>query len=330
MTLWKWSQTASVNGNADSTCPFPEGMAPSALNDGTRGMMAAVAKWRDDISGVLVTGGTSAAYTLSTNQILQNPPTDGQMIAFTPHVTNTGSQITVDGSLATIQTQIGALVLPGTLIASTPYRAKYNAAANAWVLEGFYGNPYNIPLLGGIDYWGTTAPNSSFVFPVGQALSRTVYAATFAIVGTTFGAGDGSTTFNLPDKRGRVSAGVDNMGGSSGGQMPGYNLGTKGGAASQAISMGNLPASPAPVTAATSGYTPGVSGQPANGIPNGAGQNQLAGGASGSTYFPGPLFGAISGFSSLAVGSNTANLGSGTPLSTLPPTIACNYIMRVI
>jgi microcystin-dependent protein len=38
----------------------------------------------------------------------------------------------------------------------------------------------------------------------GQALSRSVYAALFAEIGTTFGAGDGSTTFNLPDFRGRV------------------------------------------------------------------------------------------------------------------------------
>jgi microcystin-dependent protein len=221
-------------------------------------------------------------------------------------------------------------LLANTISQGTPYLALYRDGDGAFYLHGFYGNPYNIPLLGGIDYWGTTTPNSSFVFPIGQALSRTVYAAAFAIVGTTFGAGDGSTMFNLPDERGRVSAGVDNMGGVSGGQMPGYNLGTKGGATSQAILMGNLPASPAPVAAATSGYTPGISGQPANGIPNGAGQNQIANGTNGSTYFPGPFFGAISGFSSLAVGSNTANLGSGTPLSTLPPTIACNYIMRVI
>ena len=54
-------------------------------------------------------------------------------------------------------------------------------------------------------------PNSSFVFPVGQAISRTTYSALFAIMGTTHGSGDGSTTFNLPDKRGRVVAAPDPM-----------------------------------------------------------------------------------------------------------------------
>lgn len=49
----------------------------------------------------------------------------------------------------------------------------------------------------------------------GQAVSRTTYAAAFAVMGTTWGAGDSSTTFNLPDLRGRTLAGIDNMGGSA-------------------------------------------------------------------------------------------------------------------
>ncbi len=49
----------------------------------------------------------------------------------------------------------------------------------------------------------------------GRAVSRTTYAALFAVVGTAYGAGNGSTTFNLPDMRGRTLAGLDNMGGTS-------------------------------------------------------------------------------------------------------------------
>lgn len=49
----------------------------------------------------------------------------------------------------------------------------------------------------------------------GQALSRTTYRDLFDMLGETHGAGDGSTTFNLPDYRGRVHAGRDNMGGDS-------------------------------------------------------------------------------------------------------------------
>ena len=49
----------------------------------------------------------------------------------------------------------------------------------------------------------------------GQAVSRTTYASLFAVIGTTYGAGDMSTTFNLPDARGRVGAGKDDMGGTA-------------------------------------------------------------------------------------------------------------------
>jgi microcystin-dependent protein len=47
----------------------------------------------------------------------------------------------------------------------------------------------------------------------GQAVSRTTYAAAFSVLGTTWGNGDGMTTFNLPDLRGRAMFGLDNMGG---------------------------------------------------------------------------------------------------------------------
>lgn len=55
---------------------------------------------------------------------------------------------------------------------------------------------------------GSTIP-ANWLLCNGQAISRTDYSELFAVVGTTYGAGDGSTTFNLPDLRGRVAVGVD-------------------------------------------------------------------------------------------------------------------------
>jgi microcystin-dependent protein len=72
-----------------------------------------------------------------------------------------------------------------------------------------------IPIGGLLTYIGVSAPNSAFVLPFGQAISRTTYATLFALTGTTFGPGDGSTTFNVPDLRGRAVCGQDNMGGSA-------------------------------------------------------------------------------------------------------------------
>ena len=130
----------------------------------------------------------------------------GQTIAFTPHITN-GATVTlnVDALGARpLRTSPGAELLAGTIIQGTPYVAIYNNSDAVFYLQGFFGNPYNIPLGAGLDFWGSTTPNSSFAFPTGQAISRSAYSAMFALVGTTYGPGDGSTTFNLPDKTGRA------------------------------------------------------------------------------------------------------------------------------
>lgn len=55
---------------------------------------------------------------------------------------------------------------------------------------------------------GRTAP-AGWLKANGAAVSRTTYAALFAAIGTTYGAGDGSTTFNLPDLRGEFMRGWD-------------------------------------------------------------------------------------------------------------------------
>ena len=58
-----------------------------------------------------------------------------------------------------------------------------------------------------IPYGGTTAPDG-FLLCQGQAISRTTYAELFAVIGTSFGSGDGSTTFNVPDLRGEFLRGA--------------------------------------------------------------------------------------------------------------------------
>jgi len=59
-----------------------------------------------------------------------------------------------------------------------------------------------------MDFAGTTAP-AGWLICDGSAVSRTIYAALFGVIGTLYGTGDGSTTFTLPDCRGRVIAGLD-------------------------------------------------------------------------------------------------------------------------
>ena len=71
-----------------------------------------------------------------------------------------------------------------------------------------------IPIGGGISWWGTSDPASpgggvEYAIPDGRALSRSTYAVLFALWSTTFGAGDGTTTFNMPNSKGRVQVGRD-------------------------------------------------------------------------------------------------------------------------
>lgn len=94
---------------------------------------------------------------------------------------------------------------------------------------------------------GATAP-AGWLHCYGQAVSRTTYSAIFSRYSTTYGVGDGATTFNLPDLRGRVIAGQDDMGGSSAnrltdqsGGLDGDTLGDTGGAETHTLSTSEIP-----------------------------------------------------------------------------------------
>jgi microcystin-dependent protein len=72
-------------------------------------------------------------------------------------------------------------------------------------LTGIEGIP-----TGTITPWSQATPPSGFLECDGSAVSRSTYAALFAVVSTTYGAGDGSTTFNLPNLTDRVACGKSN------------------------------------------------------------------------------------------------------------------------
>ena len=293
-------------------------------------MMTAAAKFRDDISGAIVTGGTSTAYTVTSYQAFDTLANmNGAMIAFTPHTTS-GATVTlnVDGLGAKpLRISPGVELPAGTLIQGTPYVATYFNSAAEWILQGLAGNPYNIPLGGMLEFTGTTAPNSSFVLPYGQPISRSIYAAYFAMVGTAYGAGDGST-FNVIDKRGRVSAGKDDMGGTSAnrltnqsGGLNGDLLGAAGGSETHTLTTaelavhshgvtdpqhahGTTPASPIvqPTTPSSFNVTSGAGfGAPAN-----------------------------LSINSAATGITINNAGSGGAHNNVQPTVIVNYILRVL
>lgn len=100
-------------------------------------------------------------------------------------------------------------------------------------------------------YAGSSEP-SGWLFCSGNAVSRTTYSGLFSAIGTTYGPGDNSTTFNLPDLRGRVIAGRDDMGGTaalrvtnSGSNansgIAGTTLGANGGTQTHILTTAQLP-----------------------------------------------------------------------------------------
>ena len=100
-----------------------------------------------------------------------------------------------------------------------------------------------------LPFAGSTAP-TGWLLCFGQAVSRTTFASLFAALGTSYGAGDGSTTFALPDLRGRIPGGKDNMGGSAasrlttgGSGVNGATLGAVGGAEIHTLTNAQLPTS---------------------------------------------------------------------------------------
>lgn len=156
------------------------------------------------------------------------------------------------------------LILPGaqniTTASGDTFIVISDASGNArvYAYQRVSQPPPVMPIGTILDYAGSSAP-SYFLLCYGQAISRTTYAALFAAIGVTYGAGDSTTTFNLPDCRGRVVAGKDNMGGTSAnrltnqsGGLNGDTLGDTGGAETGTLARANLPNVTLTVTGTTS------------------------------------------------------------------------------
>jgi microcystin-dependent protein len=187
-------------------------------------------------------------------------------------------------------------------------------------------NPYAIPVGGLLPYVGSSAPNTAFALPSGQTISRTTYSVLFSLISTTFGVGDGSTTFGLPDLRGRAIFGLDNMGGSAasritvaGGNFDGTAIGTAGGAQNKTIAQANLPAA----TLTTTITDPGHTHVDVAGTGTGGGNFLSRADSNGNVNY-------VSNSNTTGITASTALGGSGTALAILPPSMVLPFILRVI
>lgn len=126
-------------------------------------------------------------------------------------------------------------------------KAKRGASTTGAMIYYGDGTVPTVPVGCILDFAGTDVP-SGWVLPYGQLILRASYPEAFHVLGTVFGAGDGSTTFALPDLRGRIVAGKDNMGGSAasrittaGSGIDGAGVGSVGGAQNVTLVRADLP-----------------------------------------------------------------------------------------
>lgn len=141
MTLYLWSQTAATNDDVDSTINWTEGQSPSSVNNSARALMAAVAKWRDDLSGNLVTAGTITAYTLTTNQVFTSL-VDGLRVAARMHATNgTDATLKTDALAAKqIRSVYGTNIASGALLINGVYNFVYDSTDDSWIVHDRAGD----------------------------------------------------------------------------------------------------------------------------------------------------------------------------------------------
>lgn len=188
----------------------------------------------------------------------------------------------------------------------------------------------------------------------GQAVDREDYPNLFRVIGTTYNVGgEEETQFRIPDLRGYVVAGTDNMGGEAAGHLTSFaatTLGAKGGVQEVALTVDNLPShnhtltdpghahSVSDPTHTHSVYDPGHTHSH-----NAAAlvQSSTGGGAFAINAYSGAsINAAVTGISNYAAatgvsvnaagtGMSIQNTGSGVPHSVIQPTIVLNHIIKV-
>ena len=195
-----------------------------------------------------------------------------------------------------------------------------------------------VPIGTVLDFAGSTAPEG-YLLCFGQAISRSAYASLFSVIGTTYGAGDGSTTFNLPDFRGRVGAGRDNMGGTSASRLSfsfgsqSGTLGASGGTLDyEYLTIPMLPAHNHNVYLSDPGHRHGYGPASLTSATGSATSGIWLGGSDPSRYVTGLSTTGMT-ISSAPNGSGQPNAtelaGSNQPHRTVQPTIIINKIIKV-
>ena len=178
-------------------------------------------------------------------------------------------------------------------------------------------------------YAGNTVPQG-FLQCDGSAVSRTTYADLFAAIGTVYGAGDGSDTFNLPDLSGKVTICTSSQ----------HQLGSTGGSETVTLVADNLPphthevpqhGHSSSLTVKTPSLSHTVSTQPAFNYSIPSGTRSVGGGSDGNQARNGSstLTATLSTQVGNSVPYNTDSTGSGSAHNNMQPYLTLMYIIAI-
>ena len=189
---------------------------------------------------------------------------------------------------------IGSGAITGTITAPTAATGTNTTqlATTAFVLAN--GAPTGV-----INMWPTVSAPTGYLLCDGSAVSRSTYSALFSVVSTTFGIGDGTTTFNLPNYTNRMPYGT--------------TIGATGGSATTTISQANIPNYNLTVTDPGHFHTGGMCNNPAGGsIPTSGDRSPT------ETYQT----------NTATTGITVSSGGSGTAMNTISPYLGINFIIK--
>lgn len=246
---------------------------------------------------VPVTNGTATAWQLIGNDNVQNASLGLAKMAVLggPALVGAGS----DGVVAALTVGSGLAVQAGAVDVTVP----------------------GVPTGMIAPFAGTVVPAGWFLC-AGQAVSRTTYAALFTALGTTYGAGDGTSTFNLPDLRGRSVFGVDNMGGSTANRVTGGTSGITGTTLGAVGGDERLHGHTHTATVTDPGHTHQLKNKAGGGAELIVAFNNNGSGAFGTAAVAGTIVTATTGIT-------VANASTGAGSSqNMPPAMMLNWIVK--
>ncbi|MDB4311897.1 phage tail protein [bacterium] len=209
-----------LDTRTDADSPLTEGLVQDMVSLSRHG----VSLVRSDGTGIMKGAFTADPTDAASSRAVDTAPTNGSIANVNVNMVMEVLTGTAAGNYSTVvevggssgrMTQDTNLYSLGAR-SGDEYRIIYGEATDhAHTHDGVDSPTLGISPAGMIvPYAATTAP-SGWLLCDGSAVSRTTYATLFALVSTTFGIGDGSTTFNVPDMRGRVAIALDNLGGGS-------------------------------------------------------------------------------------------------------------------